>query len=432
MELNLLLNSVMQFIRPQNLGHGVSPDGKRDLNTVFGYGKDLTYQNYLSMYLRGGIAHTLVSAISKACWRKPPKLTTLDGTEILKTELATLVTKGFFRKMERADVLNRIGRYSVLLVGVPDGGNLDSPVSTGGSLSKVYHNPYSEVSATVLKWDSDPTSERFGKPLVYQIYTQSGAGTIHTVKVHWSRIAHLAEGALENDYFGVNALGPAWNLLIDKEKSVGAAAEAYYGNARQKYVLTTDKDTKLNLSAEAKEAMRTEAEAFTNNFSSYLRLQGMSADVVQPGMVSPRDIFTVIVEELAGIYRIPIRLLIGKGGGVLGGNEDKASWNSVIAERQNSVCTEFLLAALRPLVRAEMLDVPEDVKVEWPIQESLNETEHSDNTLKKARALNQVLTGIRGTGLDPEATLRSVGLDIPEKLTIKSVEENTDGTETSE
>jgi len=111
----VILNTVRTLSRRLGSGglFGISPDGKRNFNELFGYGEFLAFADYLAMYKRGGIANTVVAKVAKACWRDKP--TIKDGDkEILEEELNALKKAGFFRKIESSDILNRIGNFSVL------------------------------------------------------------------------------------------------------------------------------------------------------------------------------------------------------------------------------------------------------------------------------------------------------------------------------
>ncbi len=400
------------------VGFGVSPDGKRNYNAIFGYGENLTYSDFFGMYERSAIGNAVVGKVSRACWNEQPVIKINEDDEILEDEINQLDKLGFFRAMERADTLNRIGDYSVLFIGIPDGLEPDQPLGTATDLQGVYFNPYNEDGITILKWDIDPTSKRWGLPELYQLQTTSHGEKntdIHkkAVVVHWSRIIHLAEGALDSTVEGSSSLKPVWNKLTDLVK-LGGASEAYFRNSRQQRVLEADKEAQLQPGSAELAALKSNIDAFDNNWDSTLRLQNMKATLLQIQMISPRDTFDTVVEEISGQTGIPIRILTGKGGGQLAGSEDRASWNGIIADRRATECNNYLMQGLDIFNNAGLFDVPDDAVISWPPQVSLNEKEAADVNKVRADTLN-VLTDVLGKPvgdeIDSKSALEVVGLE---------------------
>lgn len=406
-----------QFGRSSSL-FGKSPNGARDYFAIFGYADQLTFSEYYSMYLRGGIAHAVVDKIAKSCWRDVPGIE-VNEKPALEDEINSLKKAGFFRAMERADTLNRIGNFSVLLIGAPDGLELNQPLGKAANLDGYYFNPYSYDGIEITKWEKDPISSRFGKPTEYSLMTRTANDQNKQVLmsarvVHWSRIVHMAEGSLDNSIEGASSLQPVWNTLIDVLKTRGGSSEALFRNGRQKFALEANKDAKIDQSGPGMETLKTDVEAFTNNYQDFMRMQGMTAKVFQPSVASPRDAFDICIEEVAGVTGIPIRVLTGKGGGQLAGAEDRASWNSLVDDRQNSVCSGFLEQALTIFNEAGLFKLPEDYEIVWPVSPTLNESEAAEVMLKRSQALNHVttaLSSIGGAEVDAKTAFEQVGLE---------------------
>lgn len=412
-----IFNAAATLRRGLGQAFGISPDGNRDYNALYGYGTDLSYANYRALYDRGGIAHTLVEKIPKACWRDMPEIKSGEST-VLEDDLLALKKVGLFNALERADIVGRIGRYSILLIEVADNSPLDEPLGSARNIDDLGFRVYSEAAIEIVEFDKDPTSKRFGYPVKYQVSTvnvesNSLGGEAITRIVHWSRVVHLAEGALESPLVGQPILKPAWNTLIDVLKIRGGAGEAYFRNARQKFALEANKDTKVSTDPTAIQALKDNVEAFQDGLEDVIRLQGMTANVLQPGMVSPRDAFDICVEELAGIYNIPIRSLIGKGGGQLAGSEDKAALNAVVRDRQEQDCTQWLNRALDILNEAGLIKLPATYEIEWPTQSALSEKEESEAIEKRASAFKAMADGFVAIDQEPDVKdlLEAVGLD---------------------
>ena len=206
----MILNTITQLTRSMGLGrYGFSPDGKRNYNELFGYGEVLGYEDYYGMYRRGGIAKTVVEKLPKACWRDNPEIFEGDN-RILEDELNSLRNVRFFKALERADILNRIGPFSILLIGVPDGQDLDKPLGSarGADFASLYFNPYSYDCVEIKTIDTDPSSNRFGLPLLYHVTPRPQNKVSHggSFTVHYTRVVHMAEGALESSIEGCSAL----------------------------------------------------------------------------------------------------------------------------------------------------------------------------------------------------------------------------------
>ena len=413
---NSLANTLRRF--STSLGFGISPDGKRNYNDLYGYGETLNYSDYYGMYKRSGFGNVVVNKVVKACWKELPKIMSGD-TEILESEMQQLSKVGFFRKMERADTLNRIGTFSVLLMGMPDGMDLDMPVGTARDISGMYFNPYNFDGIEILEWDVDPSSQRFGLPVKYQLQTTSFGEKLKdinrvTVVAHYTRIVHLAEGALDSSIEGASSLEAVFNSLTDVNKVRGGSAEAYFRNSRQQRALLADKDASLDKGSSALTTLNENIENFDNGWDSTLRLKNMQVNQLNPSLVSPRDTYDVSVEEISGQTGIPVRILTGKGGGQTSGVEDRASWNALVADRQTSECDQYLIDALTLMSDAGMFDLPDDVTIEWEPLADMSEGEQSVTNKTKAETLGLVIGAMNtpvGDELEAESVFKEFGLE---------------------
>lgn len=417
--LGVILNTISTIRKRLGGGtYGFSPDGKRNYNELFGYGEDLSYTDYLGMYRRGGIANAVVRKLPKACWREIPKIM-VGEKEILKEELEVLKTMGFLKALERADIINRIGNFSVLLIGLPDSTDLNLPLGSANTLDGSYFNPYSYDGIEITRTDTDPASPRFGLPIEYQVRvtnidrSKRKSTTFVTHIVHYTRIIHLAEGALDSSIEGASSLEPVWNALIDKDKVRGGSGEAFFRNARQKLSLEAVNGAQVATDNASKAALKENVEDFQNGWDDVLRLNNMKANMLQPGLSSPKDSFEIAVEEISGTTGIPIRILTGKGGGQTTGSEDKASWNSLITDRQDQDCSIWLLRGLGIFAEAGIFDLPDNAKVVWPVQKSLNEKEASETARNKAQAFKAVMEALIAAGgdIDAKSAFEAIGLE---------------------
>jgi hypothetical protein len=419
--LNVVFNAMRSLRRQLGGGHGISPDGKRNFNQLFGYGEHLTYTDYYLMYRRGGIAKAVVEKLPKSCWRDIPTLK-VGEKDVLKSELEELKNNGFFDALERADILNRIGNFSVLVMGMPDSEELEKPLGSAstGNFEAMYFHPYGYNGIEILKKDNDPASSRFGLPELYQVQTIA-INTCETkdinpqsYKVHWSRILHLAEGALESTIEGCSALEAPWNAITDSSKISGSAAESFYRNSRQKMALEANENAQFDMGEEALKKLKENVEGWQDGFEDTLRLSGMKANMLQPQIASPRDAFDVSIEIVSGTTGIPVRILTTKSGGSVTGQEDKGSWNALIKDRQESVCTLWLMIALKRMHEVGLLVLPKNVKISWPPLSAVTEREASEITEKKAIAFEKTINALSqlvASDVDVKSVFAAIGLE---------------------
>ena len=225
---------------------------------------------------------------------------------------------------------------------------------------------------------------------------------------------HLAEGGLDSTIEGSSALECVWNALIDKDKSRGSSAEAYFINALQKFALSARDGAAVDMSQEGKELLKNDVESFQNNMQNYMRLMNMDVHVMQPGMASPRDTFDVAIEEIAGATGIPVRMLTGAGAGDLSGSNDKASWNALVLDRQEQFCSQVLMDTLRIFANAGMLKLPPTARVVWSPSSAVTEKEKSEINRNNAQSLATLLQGLStpaGDGIEMERVLGHFGFD---------------------
>ena len=419
--LGSVLNTVKHLARRMSGGaFGVSPDGKRDYNELFGYGVELSYSDYKGMYERGGYAVTVVELFPKACWRDDVTIE-VNESQVLDDEIKLLKRAGMFSALEKADIANRIGSFSVLFIGVPDGLSPDLPVGSASSsnFKGLYFSIYEEDGIEVVLWDQDPASPRYGLPELYtlQVIPESNNKlqvNLTAMTVHHSRVVHLAEGSISSPLVGKSCLKAPWNALTDKNKVRGSSAEAYYRNARQKLALETDAGVPMSTDPAVRAALKENVEGFQNGLEDTLRLSGMKANMLQPAMSSPRDSFDISTEEVAGATRIPVRFLTTKTGGNVTGSEDKAALNAVVKDRQEQECSTWLMAALEIIDESGMISLPDNIDIVWPVQISLSDKEASESSKNKAEAFKAVADGLSTIGGDEvaaESVFKAVGLD---------------------
>ncbi|MBW2636983.1 MAG: DUF1073 domain-containing protein [Deltaproteobacteria bacterium] len=396
--------------------------GERDLYSALGYKKQLTYDDYYALYDRQDIAGRIVNMPASATWRNIPKIKEDDDEETQTPfekaweELANRLR--VWHHFERVDRLAGIGRYAVLLIGVRGAPDLSTPLEPGslsGPDDIIYLSPYSEKSATIHSWVTDPADPRFGRPETYEIdlagtfgedVTDLSAKPIQIV--HHTRVLHVAENLLEDEVYGQPRLKRVVNLLYDLAKVVGGSAEMFWQGAFQGLHANIDKDIEFDLTGDEARKLSEELDEYVHGLRRYIRTRGMSITPLGGTIPDPRGVFEVVISLIAGTTGIPKRILLGAERGELASSQDETNWNSRIMERQQHFAEPVILRPfIDRLIWTGALPAPaEEYTVEWPNLFELSEQEKAEIVAKKAQALQQYASAVTAEEIVPVPEFR--------------------------
>lgn len=405
---------------------GVSHDNERDIYTIYGYDNRISFDSMWQYSRRHGVANRMTHGIAKSCWRDGFEIfesSEDDAIEILKDEIGALKKIGLIKRLEQADILNRIGKYSVLFVGVPDGLSPDQPVGkvSGDKISHIYFKAFAYDGVEIEKQVTDPKDSRYGLPEMYTVSKRSRGNTekdisLNSMRVHWSRIVHLNENALDSDIEGMGALEPIFNRILDLDKATGGSSEAYFRNAKGKIGYEIDKDFATSIATDTaqKAAFDEGAKKYTNQFQDHTIAAGAKLKVLNTPHASPRDTVMAALWEISSYTKIPIRLLIGEGSGQLAGSEDQLAYNAIVAGRQNVDCCGWIVDVLTILSNAGMMELPEDFDVRFPVQQAVTEAQAAEIAKITGDTIKVVYDSAVASGgeLDAVATLKNIGIDV--------------------
>lgn len=373
---------------------GFSHDNLRDYWTLFGYNRALTPQDLYIRYRRQDLAGVIVDMPADSVWTTPPSIV---ADEAFVAAWALLMQKiPMWDILNRADKMTGWGRFSIIVLGVADGQDLDQPIdSTMGLEGLLYAQPYSELGCSIDKFDEDPTSPRFGLPLTYQISINDTdkdmRGRVTTMpninfRVHHTRAVHIAYGLLEDNVYGIARLESCENLLADLLKVVGGSAETYWMTANRGLQIDVDKD--MTLSAQDAADLSDEIDEYAHQTRRVLRTRGVKVNALGSDVPSPKDSFSTIVAMLSAVSRIPQRILIGSEAGQLASEQDRANWAERVMERRAKFAEPHALTPLlKRLIALGILPVPtENVRIMWPEAFHLAPLERAQTSAQKARS----------------------------------------------
>lgn len=383
---------------------GLSFGGKRDFYTALGYERDLTIQHYRELYERGGIARKLVDLIPTLAW-------TAGGADIVEdpdpgelTEFETQAAELFARvdawpRFRRADILSRLGRYSVLLLGTSD---LETQADFAQPLSKLsgpddilYLTPRAESHAKICSLVKKPSDPRFGLPEFYNVdlgHDEDSKALLSggTQKTHWTRVVHIAGGLLDNDVYGEPALRALWNLLFNLEKLLGGGSEATWKrmNPLTLFDLSPDAvlgDTPAEIE-EAEEALEDEIEELVHGYRSYAQATGLEVKSISQAVPNFGPNAAAIERHIAGTGNIPHRVLFGTERGELASAQDRSNLSDNVQGYRDSHCNVVVRQFLARLIEYGALPGPVKHELVWPEMEEMSEPEKADVVSKMATA----------------------------------------------
>lgn len=377
---------------------GFQFNGARDMYQVFGYPRSLDFASLAARYARQDIAKRIVDKPADGLWTNPPVLKAPSaGSQKIIDDLTQRLM--LYDVINRADKLAAMGRYSTILIGIDDGKGLNEPVTPSEEHKVIYLQPYSYEALKVESLVNETKDKRFGKPLMYHLQPgvdSSGTGVARVIKaapalVHWSRVVHIADSALEDETCGFPRLGVVNNLLDDLLKTGGGSAEIYWLNARGGLHIDVDKDMDLEPADEA--ALTDEVSDYTNQLARVMRTRGVKITPINSNNADPRQSFQVTLALLSAATGIPQRILVGAEAGQLASEQDRANWSVFVNERrQNFGVPRVLRPLFACLIAMGLFRTDEEGKVEviWPEAFILSPLERAQTNAQQARSAANV------------------------------------------
>jgi SPP1 gp7 family putative phage head morphogenesis protein len=289
----------------------------------------------------------------------------------------------------RADILSGLGRYSVLLIGA-DGEPGDELPRISGPDGVLYLAPLPEERAKIASSVSDATDPRFGLPEFYNLTLSDE----RSLKFHWSRVIHVAEGLLDDDVFGKPRLRSCWNYLDDLAKIVGGGAEAAW--KRMDPGLQLDLDPEVEMEADEESALADEVDEYLHGMRRVMRTRGVKMNVLAAQVTAFDSNANSLLKLISATTGIPHRILTGSERGELASSQDRGNWSDRIAERRREFGVPLVMALVDRLTSVGALPEPAEYEVIWPDAEELSESEKATVAGALASA-NQAQKASEGT-----------------------------------
>lgn len=382
-----LQNARANFAREFSQFAGYSFHNRRNMYRILGYQRQLQVQDYRARYERNAIAARVVEAMPKATWRGGAEIVEDENPDVETAfELAFDALNKRLRVwsvFQRADILSGLGHYSVILLGTP--GDFSTELGRGNPNSLAYLTPFAEDDAKVVEWDTDTKSVRFGQPVRYMLRRLNApvSPTNLGLPVHYTRVIHIADNALDDTVFGTPRLQRSWNLFDDLEKVTGGGAEAFWLRANQG--LHLNMDPSVEFSAEAAAALKSQADEYQHEMRRMLRTRGVEVNPLGSDVADFSKPADAILTQIAGGEGIPKRILTGSERGELASTQDRNNWHSQVTDRRASFADPV---CVRPfidrLIAYGYLSTPAEYKSMWPEVANMDENERADIAQKWA------------------------------------------------
>jgi hypothetical protein len=297
-----------------------------------------------------------------------------DFDAAVQKVLSTLNAKDVFT---RAALFERLFGWSIIVLGYVDRGkDLSSAVEGAQEIRDLF--PYSVLAVDVQTSDEDQDtkSSRFGLPNLYTL-KQTG---IAQVKVHYSRVIHVATRVLENRYKGLSVLQAMYDDLTVFRNIRWGMGQAMFRVGHGFPDITIQGATKKDL-----DDFEAQNQLQDLSVRTYL-LHGDKTSVEFKGLggkaLNPEPYVDSCIDQLSIATGIPKAIMRGAQAGALAGSD--------VNEREYFKFISNLQALYEPaiwqlidlLMEAGQIPKVEDYEIKWNGGFELNELD------KTAAALN--------------------------------------------
>lgn len=459
-------------------------DPRRDYDKECGYPdvRTLSAETFRRLYDEDPIARRIVELFPKECWQRPPDVYEDENPEVI-TEFEqawldlckSLRRESWFQDQEgnpvwehlaRVDKLSRVGQYGALLLGLDDSNPLYEPVEgveetatypfekkkgepepswPYGRPERVLYNlainaektkgrqlrylrSFSEDLADVVQWEGNPSSPRYCEPVMYSITlndpsAQAGGVGIptNTVRVHWTRVLHVADCLDSSENLGVPACRPLYKRIIDLTKLYGGSAEMYWSGAFPGVSLSTHPQLGGDVAID-QAGIREQMKKWYNGLQRWMTFSGMSAQMMSPTVVDPTSQINVQIEAICILLGIPIRIFKGSERGELASSMDDTTWTDRVRERcYNYLTPRLIVPFIDRLIMLGVLPEPKARKkgpegkmatggysVVWPDLKVLSKTQQATLAGLITTALSQYIAGGVDAMIEPLTYLTEV------------------------
>lgn len=357
-----------------------------DINHECRYPDEISMQAYKEMYKRNGTANRIVKLWPEESWAINPEIIEnedVDETDFEKIWKEVETESKAFHYLKRIDILSGIGEFGILLIGIDDGLELHEPIDgvdlktgkrIGGDKKRklIYLKPFDQSVISIDQEELDPTSPRFGMPVLYGIkFTSESATdaiaatrTSKEIKIHWTRVIHIADNRESSETYGVPRMQSVYNRILDIRKILGGSGEMFWKGAFQGLSFETQQDTEagtLDL-----DSLKDQMEKYGNGMQRYLATEGLTVKTLQPTLSSPKEHIEVNKRDIAIAMGVPYRIFLGTEEAKLAGAQDALTMNKRISSRQENYVSPYVIRVFIDRLMAVGVLPENEYLIIWP------------------------------------------------------------------
>ena len=353
-----------------------------NIDSACGYLSSLDTSHYRDMYDRMGLAKRVVQIWPDECWQAYPSISENEApeeTDFEKKWKELQLKLSLYSYLHRIDVLSGIGNYGIMLLG--DGGKLDKPLPgidtfTGLPDSKkakernlLYVRVFDQSVLGIESYEEDVSSPRYGHPKVYNVqFTKAGnVDALEKMKVHWTRVLHVADNRESNEIQGVPRMQCVYNNLYDVKKVGGGSGEMFWKGGFPGYAFEMNPEALAAGAEMDAESVKEQMVLWASGLQRWLALTGVTAKSLAPQVADPTGHVDVHFKLIAVAMGVPYRVLLGSEEAKLASVQDKRTWNGRVARRQTGYVTPMIVRPfIDRLIATGILPEPKQYTVVWP------------------------------------------------------------------
>jgi len=374
-----------------------------------------TALQYRQMFNTEGIATRIVGVLPDECWTVDPEVYETEDNRRTAFERffdQFVEDQNLWYWMHQLDEICGIGQFGAMIIGLDDGQDLERPadgIDENGMPTDnvkdrqvIYLMPYDQSAVSIDSLNPDPSSRRYQQPLYYRIKQWDTASLNESVqvipaaaeelRVHWSRIHHLADNCKGNLWLGQPRLRNLHKRVYDIRKILASDGEIWYKGAWPGISFETYPELTENADFD-KASVQAEIEAYAQGLQRYVRLIGMTAKSMAPQIADPTNHLMQHYQYIAATLRCPVPVLLGNQTGHLAGENNSEDWNRRLRGRQSKFLNQ---RHIHPLIRRlQALGVMPKTKTlftAWRDLNALNDKDKADVALKRTQAVLQYVT----------------------------------------
>lgn len=410
-----LARARMGLINPMGMG---LDDKRHAAWCEYGFKQTLDFHDFYKLYRRNGLASGAVDKLTGTCWKTNPWVIEGDDQDESRQETAwekqatQVLTARLWRKLREADARRLVGRYSGLILRVRDSGRWDEPVKAGKALAEVV--PVWATALRVSEWNTDLSSESYGKPKYWSYIEQGSNGQPgRNIKIHPDRVFIL--GDYSDDAIGF--LEPVYNNFVSLEKVEGGSGESFLKNAARQLNVNFDKEIDFNSLAsmygvsvnELQERFNEVAKEVNRGNDVLLPTQGASVTPLVSNVPDPRPTYDINLQTISAGLDIPSRVLVGNQQGERASTEDLKFFNSRCQSRRKDLALE-IEDFVDHLIRIGILRATGEKTVMWDDLNEQTSSEKLDSAEKMSR-INQTSLALGEEVFEPNEIRTAAGYD---------------------